>query len=157
GRVDFRYEVVRLWRRPARRLLAAGPGAMPLAVLGRLPAGRATDDGLALVVGELDRRFRRMARPAEARRLLTAAFVLTGLRVDEATARQVFERVTAMRESSTYRGILREGQAEGIQQVLFELGRKRFGPPDADTRAALKAITDVKRLMRMSKTLLDVT
>ena len=46
--MDFAYEVVRLWRRPARQLLAAGPGALPLAVLGQLPAGRSDEAAPAL-------------------------------------------------------------------------------------------------------------
>src|SRR5262249_5204703 len=39
GRMDFGYEIVRLWERPAEELLAADPGVAPLAMLGRLPEG----------------------------------------------------------------------------------------------------------------------
>jgi predicted transposase YdaD len=161
GRVEFAYEVVRLWRRPARRLLAGGPGTLPLAVLGGLPAGRATEDGLAWVVGEMDRRIHRQSDPAEARRLLAAAFVLTGLRVSGEIAQRVFGGVTNMRESSTYQAILREGRAEGellaARRLLLRQGRKQFGPPDAGAQAALEAITDMDRLERMSERLLEVT
>jgi hypothetical protein len=156
GRVDYAYEVVRLWRRPARQLLAGGPGALPLAVLGQLPAGRSDEAGLAWVVHEMDRRLRRQADPADARRLLTAAFVLSGLRVPDEIAQRTFQGVSAMRESSTYQFILREGAAEGIQRVLLRQGRKRLGEPDESVQAALKAITDVDRLERMSERLLEV-
>ena len=37
GRTDFRYEVIRLWQVPARRLLRAKLGILPLAVLGGYP------------------------------------------------------------------------------------------------------------------------
>src|SRR5262249_36333465 len=37
GSMDFRYEVVPLWKRPAEELLAADAGVAPLAMLGRLP------------------------------------------------------------------------------------------------------------------------
>lgn len=62
-----------------------------------------------------------------------------------------------MRESSTYQAILEEGQAEGIQRALLLQGRKRFGPPDAATQEAVRAITDVARLEKMSERLLDVS
>ena len=39
GSMDFSYEVVRLWERPAEELLAADLGVAPLAMLGRLPEG----------------------------------------------------------------------------------------------------------------------
>jgi predicted transposase YdaD len=164
GRVDFAYEVVRLWRRPARQLLAAGPGALPLAVLGQLPAGRSDEAGLAWVVHEMDRRLRRQADPADARRLLTAAFVLSGLRVPTEIARRTFQGVTAMRESSTYQYILEEGRVEGriegraqeARRILLRQGRKQFGAPDAAVQAALEAITDLDRLERMSERLLEV-
>ena len=34
GKLDFRYEVIRIWEIPARRLLRRGPGVLPLSVLG---------------------------------------------------------------------------------------------------------------------------
>jgi hypothetical protein len=37
GSMNFGYEVVRLWERPAEELLAADLGVVPLAMLGRLP------------------------------------------------------------------------------------------------------------------------
>src|SRR5262249_44010258 len=37
GNMDFGYEIVRLWERPAEELLAAELGVVPLAMLGRLP------------------------------------------------------------------------------------------------------------------------
>src|SRR5437588_5065439 len=36
GSMEFSYEVVRLWQRPAEELVRADPGVAPLAVLGRL-------------------------------------------------------------------------------------------------------------------------
>src|SRR5256885_9403913 len=37
GSMDFSYEIVRLWERPAEELLTADLGVAPLAMLGRLP------------------------------------------------------------------------------------------------------------------------
>jgi hypothetical protein len=73
GRSDFRFEVVRLWQQPVRRLLRARPGALPLAVLGQLPTGVPPEDGLTDVVRRIERRLRSQVPQAEAARTLTAA------------------------------------------------------------------------------------
>ena len=39
---------------------------------------------------------------------------------------------------------------------MLRLGRKRFGEPDEATQTALRSITDLERLERMSERLLDV-
>ena len=60
-----------------------------------------------------------------------------------------------------YQAIVREGEArgearglvEGAWLVLFRLGEARFGPPDARTRAALEAITDLERLEALAQQL----
>jgi hypothetical protein len=49
GGMEFGYEVVRLWERPAEELLAADLGVAPLAMLGRLPEGLPLEEGLAAV------------------------------------------------------------------------------------------------------------
>jgi predicted transposase YdaD len=134
---------------------------LPLAVLGRLPEGRSIEEGLAGVVAAIDRRLWRGTDPAEARRLLTASFVLSGLRVPQEIGQRVFRGAIAMRESTTYQAILDEGRAEGradgIQRALFIQGRKRFGVPDLAVQNAVREITDLARLERMSERLLDVS
>src|SRR5205085_7989646 len=39
GKMDFGYQVVRLWERPVEALLTGALGVVPLAPLGQLPAG----------------------------------------------------------------------------------------------------------------------
>lgn len=64
-----------------------------------------------------------------------------------------------MRESSTYQGILEEGRIEGrlqgrldgVRSTLLQQGRVKFGRPTKATTAALEAITDIRRLQRMSE------
>ena len=82
-----------------------------------------------------------------------------------------------MKESSTYQAILREGMAEGMargrtegrvegrtegsveeaRKLLLLLGAKRWGAPDARSRAAIEAITDLARLEQLTERLLDVS
>jgi hypothetical protein len=142
GWADFRYEVVRLWERPAALLLGGGLGTLPLAPLGQLPSGVPPEQGLAPIIQQLADRLQREATAAQARKLLTAAFVLTGLRVPRGLARDLYRGVTAMHESDTYQAILDEGGIRELHRTLLRLGRKRFGDPDPATQAALTTINE---------------
>jgi hypothetical protein len=155
GKMDFGYEVVELWRRPAEQLLKGDLATVPPAPLGQLPAGLSLQEGLADVIRRLVERLEREATPEQAHKLLTAAFVLTGLRVDKAMVRQLFEGARAMRESSAYQLILEEGATEQNQKIVLLQGRRRFGEPDEATRAAVQAITDLTRLERLSERMFD--
>lgn len=147
GGLDFRFEVVRLWQRPAEEFLTGALATMPLAVLGRLPSGPAT--ALPGVVERmLERLNREVGRPL-ATKLVTAAYLLTGLRLSKERAREVFRRVKPMRESTTYMAILEEGEVSGIRRVLLHLGRDQFGDPDPSIQAEIQAIANPKRLERM--------
>jgi hypothetical protein len=159
GKMEYRYEVVRLWERPAAELLAGEVGVLPLAVLGQLPAGADAETALAGVVQQVIERLQREA-PEQARRLVTAAYVLTGLRVSRELALQVFQGVRAMRDSDTYMAILDEGREEGrikeVRKLIVRLGEKWLGPPGETVTAALEAITDLERLERIHDRLGDV-
>jgi hypothetical protein len=80
GKVQFSYEVVRLWERPAEELVAANLGVTPLAVLGRLPASLSLEDGLSVMVQRLADHVTREAPPDWAKKLLSEALLLAGLR-----------------------------------------------------------------------------
>jgi hypothetical protein len=149
GSMNFRYEVVRLWEWPAERLLAGPLGTAVLAVLGALPQEVSTQDGLTAVVQRLVERIEREAEKEQGRKLLTSAFILTGLRVSRNIARQVFRGVEAMRDSDTFMAILEEGQEKEAKVILLRLGKKRFGVPDEATASQLSAIVDLERLHRL--------
>jgi predicted transposase YdaD len=161
--LEFHYQVVRVWQQPVTALLAGGLATLPLAPLSDL-AG----ETLATVLRRIDERVQREAPPAQADMLRAATFVLAGLRYPPEILVPLFQGMRAMKESSTYQYILAEGRAEGqalgraegraegMQKTLLLLGRKRFGPPDAATRKALKAITEVSRLEQLSERLLEV-
>jgi predicted transposase YdaD len=161
GRMAFRFEVIRLWQRPVEELLAGGLGVVPLAPLGKLPAGVRSPAGLEGVVERLVARVTREAAPEEGAELLTAALVLTGLRVPKPKVAELFRGVQAMRESSGYQLILDEGREEGAlrqtRKLLLQLGRLKLGAPGADVETAIQAIDDLARLERMSARLLNVT
>lgn len=160
GKMDFSYELVRLWEVPAAELLAAPIGSAVLAVLGRLPDRGDVQAGLTDVLHELDRRLRTEAAPAEAGDLLAAVGVLMGLRVPRQVGAALLQRVRAMEESTTYQIIIEKGEARGevtgARKALMSLARRKLGRPSKKTVAALEQITNVERLVRMTAALLDV-
>jgi predicted transposase YdaD len=156
GRMDFSFEVVRLWERPVERILSGGLGTLPLAPLCQMPAGLTLEQALPAVLRRIDERLAQEARPEDAAKLWTATFVLSGLRLSREQAQALFQGVRGMKESTTYQFILSEGRAEGIREVLLCLGQKRFGPPGETTKAVLDAIGDLERLKRMTERVYEV-
>src|SRR5882724_2770526 len=118
GKMDFGFDVIRLWERPANELLRGDVGTLPLALLGKLPEAIAVDAGLAGVINQVIERLEREAAPEQVRRLVTASFVLTGLRVPPQTARRLFQGVRAMRDSDTYIAILEEGSVAELKKMI---------------------------------------
>jgi hypothetical protein len=141
GRLDFQFEVVRLWEVPVDTLLAGGLGTLPLAPLP------------AVISRLVERALAELPEP-EAGRLLTGAFVLTGLRIVPELAVPMFQGVRAMRDSTTYQYILDEGRALEARDFLLMMGRGRFGEPDAATKAMVQGITDLERLHQLGQRVL---
>lgn len=162
GKMDFGFELIPLWEIPADDLLQGALATLPLAVLGRLPDTLRLTDALAAVVKRLAARLHQEAAGEQAKRLLTAAYILTGLRLpNQKDVSQLFRGVSiAMRESVTYQAILEEGKAEGrveeLHRTILRLGRERFGEADETTRQNIEAITDIDALEEISLRLLKV-
>jgi hypothetical protein len=151
GKMDFAYEVVRLWERSAEELLTADVGVCPLAMLGRLPEGLSLEDGLSAVAQRVVERVTSEAPPERARKLLTDALLLTGLRVRRDVAARIFRGVRIMQESDTYLMILDEGQEKALREAILVVGEERFGAPNESIGAQLSSVTDLERLKRMHR------
>lgn len=157
---EFRYEVVRVWERPAADFLGAPLGLLPLAPLAAVPK-----PDVPVVIDRMRTRIDAEADRPLAAKLWAATYVLMGLRYDQPLIDNVLSGVMQMEESVTYQAILRRGLQDGLQQgavteartLLLRQGRKKFGPPTPETEAALSAITDRTRLELLSDKLLDVT
>jgi hypothetical protein len=150
--VALRYRVVRVWQVPPETWLAGGLGLVPLAPLGDVRPAQ-----LPAVVAQMKQRLDREPPPTQAD-LWSAAYILMGMRYEQAMIRTLLQGVTAMKESVTYQAILREGEANEARKMLLLQGRSRFGePPPPEAVAALDAVTDVSRLEELGVRLLQVS
>lgn len=149
GKMDFSYEVIRLWERPAEEFLQGDLAVTPLAMLGRLPERLPLEEALAVVAEKVVDRLTRDAAGERAKKLLTDAYLLTGLRVRRDVATRIFKGVRAMHESDTYLAILDEGQEKSTRDDVLIVGETRLGPPPETVRNQLAAVSDLPRLKRM--------
>src|SRR5207248_8650669 len=122
----------------------------------RKERGRLLPDALREVVREIDRRLIQECEHAQAVRLMTAAFILTGLRVKKEQLASIYQGVRVMHESTAYDMAVEEGEIRNSHRVLLRQGRKLWGSPDATVESALKSIQDVARLERMAEAILTV-
>lgn len=151
GKMDFGYEVARLWERPAEELLNGDLAVVPLAVLGGLPEGLTLEDGLAAIAKRVVERLINEAPPDQAKRLLTNALLLTGLRVKREMASKVFRGVRIMEESDTYLMILEEGEQKGARDIILQVGEETCGPAEEVCKTQLNLVADLERLRRMAR------
>jgi hypothetical protein len=155
-RVEFEYDVIRMWHEAAESFLHGGLGLLPLAPLCRMPEGKPLPESLREVVREIDRRLVRESDHAQAVRLMTAAFILTGLRVQKQDLASIYDGVRVMHESTAYDMAVEEGEIRNSHRLLLRQGRRRFGPADPATESALTAIQDLQRLERLADAILTV-
>jgi predicted transposase YdaD len=153
-------QVMRLWQYPVEAVLTGGIGTLPLVPLCDLGA-----TALPEVVRRMDERIAHEAPAGASPDLWTSTYILMGLRYPPELAAQLLQGVRAMRESATYQAILEEGRSEGrvegrveeARRFLLLLGENQYGTPDAATRATLETITELERLERLARRLLEVS
>ena len=97
------------------------------------------------VIDRLIDRLLRETAPEQTQKLLTCAFVLSGLRLERVAAEQVFRGAKGMQESTTYPVYLAI-RAEEAKRILLRLGEKRLGMADEFVRAQIAAIENIDRL-----------
>jgi predicted transposase YdaD len=161
--VTFYYRVIRAWEQPAEPILTGPLATLPMAPLADVPL-----QDLPQVLDRIDSRLSREAPPEDAVRIMASTLILTGMRLapDHVTALSGRMRtMNILKDSSYYQVLLKEGMEKGLhqgrikeaQQVLFRLGRLRFGRLDKATRSAIEAIDDLERLQRLSERILTAT
>jgi predicted transposase YdaD len=167
----FLYDVVRVWKQPVDLLLASGLTVLPLA-----PVSDVEEEKVPEVLIAISERLARETSPEQAATLWNATQVLMGLRYSEEQVDSIIKGVSAMlfgirgiEESSVYQGILKRGEAQGIEkgiakgriedarEVLLHLGRKKLGPPSDRIEVEITALADVDRLHDLIERILDVS
>jgi hypothetical protein len=154
-RVSFGYDVIRLWKQPVQPFLEGGVGLLPLAPLCRLASDKPVDQAIREVVGEIDHRLCELTDQARAVRLMTATFILTGMRVRKESLSGVFEGARVMHKTTAWDQAVDEGMLKGELRLLLTIGRRHLGEPDEETQAALGKIKDPDRLNRMGEAILS--
>lgn len=160
SRVEFQDEIVRMWEQPVAPFLTGGLALLPLAPLCELPPNVTLEQALRDVVHQIDQRLFATAPYERAVQLMTAAFVLTGLRAQRPYLDDIFRGVRVMHESSAFTYYEEKGRTEGrIQEchrLLIRQGAYRMGSPDPTTESLIMCIRDLDRLERMGEAVLKV-
>lgn len=155
GKIEFNYELVAIWKRPVEELLAGAVGTLPLAMLGKLPEGVDLVAGLTGIVQRLIERLEAEVPAEQVKDLLTAAYLLTGLRVQRDVSKGIFTGARAMRESDTYMAILEEGEERQARKAIQRLGPRFLGAPTEPILTHLQSIADLARLERILDRVMD--
>ncbi len=155
-RVEFEYDIIRMWQQPIGPFLHGGLGLLPLATLCCMTDDKPLAEALREVVREIDKRLIHECEQPQAVRLMTAAFVLTGLRVKKEDLASIYQGVRVMHESTAYDMAVEEGLIKASHRFLLRQGRKLLGPPELSIESALTSIQDVERLERMGEAILTV-
>ena len=162
GRVDFRYEVLRVWQEPPERFLEAGPGLFPLATVAKV-----TKNDLHGVFEQMKVRLSQ-SPPGERKKVWTASYIMMGLRYPQTLIDQIMKGVEDMEESVTYQAIIRKGEAKGLakgklegaieeaRQILLRQGTIRWGAPTSRLRQRLERVVDKESLEQLTERLLEV-
>ncbi len=160
----FGYSVVRVWQVPPAQILAGGAATLPLAVI-----SATTEAEFPAVVARIRERLSHRSLRDVAPKLWAAAYLLAGIRFSLEVYQKMFEQLDWLEDSASYQFILQKGKDEGkiegkiegaveeAQKMLLRLGSRRFGLPDAQTTAALEAVTDLKQLEDLGERLLTAS
>lgn len=149
GELRFRFETVKAWEIPAEDMLRAGVGLLPLAVLGKPPAGQTREQALPAVVERIAERAVGEAKD-EVGTLLTAAFILSTMHVNAGVAHAIFNSVRGMHMLEGYQFILNEGAVKHTRELILKQGRANIGEPTEKQKNKLNAIEDLDRLDRIA-------
>ena len=147
-RLEFHYQVVRVWELDVAELLAGGIGTLPLA-----PLAARSEDEMPVIVAGLMRRVDPGDTSADAREFWTTVAPAGGpalqVGVDQALVSRSHRHEGIVYVSGPARRGASRGGGEGAsrgggegasrraRRILLLLGEDRFGPADAATRATL--------------------
>jgi hypothetical protein len=155
GKMDFGYEVVRLWKVPAEDLMREAVGVAPLAILGELPQADDERDALADIADRIWQRIAAEAPPGHAARLRVSLAELMSLRVKRNVVRDIIMGIPSVTESEGVLVFKEMGAEIQLKKSILRLDRKRLGQEDEAAHKRLDTERDLERLERYFGRLVD--
>jgi predicted transposase YdaD len=174
----FRYDIVKIWKQPVERILAAGLTILPLAPVAQVEKAQLPD-----VLMAISERLDRETTRDQAKTLRDATAFLMRLRYSMDEIASFLRGVPAMlfnirgiEETPLYQEAFQKGEARGraegeargraegeargraeeARKFLIRHGTKKFGPPDEQAKARITALADLDRLHDLVDRILDV-
>lgn len=155
GELQFGFDLIKVWERPAEEFLTGGIGLLPMAVIARPPAGRTREQSLPMWVDRIAERVEAEA-PQVAADIVLSSFIMAGMHVSREVIQKIYRGVFAMRESVAYDIIMEEGAIAYAHKQIIQQGTSLFGTPTPEQESQLEAIENLPRLNRLSLRLLKV-
>ena len=81
--------------------------------------------------------------------VLTSTFVLSGLRLNRERALDLFRRIRAVEESTTYQYILEQGELKAVRRLVLRHGARKLGTPGKRVKEAIQELDNLPRLERI--------
>lgn len=156
GSLRFRFEVVRVWEMPSEELIETGVGVLPLAVLGRPPAGVSRKQAIPGIIERVALRATDALPPDQAARVTASAMILAGMHMTRDELWEASLRLPAMIDTITFDVWEEMGGVKHLKETLLLQGRAKFGKPTKEQEDRLRAIDDLDRLKRLSVRLVRV-
>ena len=148
GELQFGFDLIKVWERPAEEFLTGGVGLLPMAVIARPLAGRTREQSLPMWVDRIAERVQAEA-PQVAADIVLSSFIMASMHVSRDVIQKIYRGVFAMRESVAYDIIMEEGAIAHAHKVILRMGSTRFGTPSPEQEAQLRAIENLPRLDRL--------
>jgi hypothetical protein len=150
---------VRAWEQSAEAVLNGPLSLLPMALL-----ADARPEAARSVVERIDGRLQSEAPVVKAIHLMTATYILAGLRFEDDLITHLFSGVPLMdllnwkilKDSSSARLLMKRGQIEEARTMIVAMGTVRFGPITPEVTARIEAIDDLSRLEALGVRLLSV-
>jgi predicted transposase/invertase (TIGR01784 family) len=114
-RTHHEFDVIRLWEQPASLFLQY-PGLIPFAALGQSADGEE-------ILRQAAQRMDQIADSATQANLIAASAILAGLKLEDEVVYRILRR-DIMQESTVYRSIQREAQAERERSIALNFLRE---------------------------------
>ncbi len=153
GELQFGFDLIKVWERPAEEFLTGGIGLLPMAVIARPPPGRTREQALPMWVDRIAERVEAEA-PQVAADIMLSSFIMAGMHVSRDLIQKIYRGIFAMRESVAYDIIMEEGAIAHTHKLILRQGSTLFGAPSPEQESQLRAIENLPRLDRLlSRTL----